>query len=99
MDEDEVLTVPEIATLLGLNASTPRAWVADGRLAAHKDENDRRWLVYRRDLDQLLQDQPLLGRPRIRSAVERSTREDWSDVPEEATLDFASSAEFARGPG
>jgi excisionase family DNA binding protein len=97
MDEDETLTLPEIATLLGINPSTPRGWVNDGRLPAHKDEGDRKWLVYRRDLDTLLNEQPLLGRPRIRTAVEQTTREDWSNVPEQATLDLVSSTELTRG--
>jgi excisionase family DNA binding protein len=97
VDEDEVLTLPEIATLLGINPSTPRGWVNDGRLPAHKNESDRKWLIYRRDLDTLLKEQPLLGRPRIRTAVQKTTREDWSDVPEQATLDLASSTELTRG--
>lgn len=91
------MTLPEIATLLGLNASTPRSWVHSGRLPAHKDASDRRWLVYRRDLDKLLEEEPSLGRPRIHGAIEPTTREDWSDAPEQATLDLASSAELPRG--
>ena len=62
MDEDDELTLPEVATMLGLNISTPRSWVSAGRLPAHKDEANQ--------------------------------REDWSDAPEQATLDLTSSLEL-----
>jgi excisionase family DNA binding protein len=98
MDEDDVLTLPEIAELRGLNASTPRGWVTSGRLTAHKDPIDpRKWLVYKRDLDAFL-DSPSgrsdIGRPRGRGAVAPTTRVDWSDAPEQATLDLTSSVEL-----
>jgi excisionase family DNA binding protein len=97
MDENDELTLPEVATMLGLNISTPRSWVSAGRLPAHKDEsNQRRWLVYRRDLDAFLEgaSRPDVGRPRGRGAVELTSREDWSDAPEQATLDLTSSIDL-----
>ena len=97
MDEDEALTIPEIATLLGLNGSTPRSWVTSGRLPAHKDPSDRKWLVYRSDLDKLLEEEPSLGRPKSRGVIQQSTRADWSDAPEQATFDLVSSAELPGG--
>jgi excisionase family DNA binding protein len=100
MDEEDELTVAEIAELLGLNVSTPRSWVSSGRLQAHKDAADpRRWLVYRRDLDAFLESAPRadIGRPKGRVAIERTTREDWSDAPEQATLDLATSLELPGG--
>jgi excisionase family DNA binding protein len=100
MHEDDELTVPDIARELGLNTSTPRKWVSSGRLPAHSDEGDpRRRLVYRRDLDDFLKsaERPDIGRPRGRSVVEATTREDWSDAPEQATFDLISSAELPGG--
>jgi excisionase family DNA binding protein len=96
MAEDDELTLPEIAQQLGLNLSTPRAWVTRGRLPAHRDDTDpRRWLVYRRDLDAMLSSARAdAGRPRGRGAVETTTREDWGDAPEQATLNLASSIEL-----
>jgi len=97
MDEDEALTIPEIATLLGLNISTPRSWVTSGRLPAHKDPSDRKWLVLRSDLDKLLEQERSLGRPKSRTVVEQTKRADWSDAPEQATFDLVSSAELPGG--
>ena len=100
MNGEDELTVGEIAEMLGLNISTPRSWVSSGRLPAHKDEADsRRWMVYRRDLDAFLESAPRadIGRPKGRVAIERTTREDWSDAPEQATLDLATSLELPRG--
>jgi excisionase family DNA binding protein len=97
MEEDQEMTLPEIATMLGLNISTPRSWVSAQRLPAHKDEvNQRRWLVYSRDLDAFLESasRPDVGRPRGRGAVEVTSREDWSDAPEQATLDLTTSLEL-----
>lgn len=101
MSEDRELTVAEIATTLGLNISTPRAWVSTGRLAAHRDQaNPRRWLVYQHDLDRFLDSAPRadIGRPKARGMViEPTGREDWSDAPEQATLDLATSLELPGG--
>jgi excisionase family DNA binding protein len=97
MEEDQELTLPEIAAMLGLNISTPRSWVSAQRLPAHKDEaNQRRWLVYRRDLDAFLESasRPDVGRPRGRGAAEVTSRMDWSDAPEQATLDLTTSLEL-----
>jgi excisionase family DNA binding protein len=101
MHEDDELTVAEIARERGLNVSTPRRWVTSGRLAAHADEADpRRRLVYRRDLDEFLdsaEQRSDVGRPRGRSVIEPTTREDWSDAPVQATFDLVSSAELPGG--
>jgi hypothetical protein len=101
MDEDEELGLPTIAEMRGLNVSTPRLWVTSGRLPAHKDPLDsRRWLVYRRDLDAFLENASRsdTGRPKSRAAtVETTSRNDWSDAPEEATLDLTTSVELPGG--
>ncbi len=101
MDENAGLTIGEIAGMLGLNISTPRAWVNSGRLAAHRDPtNPRRWLVDGNDLNAFLENAPRtdIGRPKGRGlAVEPTGREDWSDAPEQATLDLATSLQLPRG--
>lgn len=97
VDPDDELSIPAIAAMLGLNDSSPRAWVTSKRLPAHRDEHDRRrWLVYRRDLDAFLKSAPRsdIGRPKGRGAIESTDREDWSDAPEQATLDLTSSLEL-----
>lgn len=107
MAEDDELTLPEIAAQLGLNVSTPRAWVNRGRLPAHRDETDpRRWLVYRHDLNaMLISSRADAGQPRSRGAAQTTgeasgkppAREHWSEAPERATLDLASSIELPDG--
>ncbi len=59
--------------------------------------SDRKWLVLRSDLDRLLQEEPSLGRPKTRTVVEPTKRSDWSDAPEQATFDLASSVELPGG--
>jgi excisionase family DNA binding protein len=86
---DELLTLPEIAHTLGMNPSTVRLWVREGRLSAEKV--GRKWMVRRADLEQMLADQPHVGHPRGASAS--AIPEDWSEQPERAMMDLASSAQ------
>ena len=90
MIDDELMTLPEIAQTLGMNPSTVRLWVREGRLQAEK--MGRKWMVRRTDLERMLAEQPQVGHPRgIASA--RRTPEDWSEQPERAMMDLASSAQ------
>jgi excisionase family DNA binding protein len=96
MADDDLLTVSEIADNLGVNISTVRAWITQGRLPAHRDPADtRRWLAFRRDVQAFLDSasRPDIGRPRTRGGEdsEVEARDDWSEVPEEATLNLAAS--------
>jgi excisionase family DNA binding protein len=96
--EEEQLTLPQIAELLSLNPSTIRLWVNEKRLPAHRV--GRKWFVRRADLEQLLEQQPHIGHPRRRGATRNSPRElpsDWSEVPEEVTLNLARSTELIKG--
>jgi excisionase family DNA binding protein len=87
--DDELLTLPEIAQTLGMNPSTVRLWVREGRLPAEKV--GRKWMVRRADLEQMLAEQPQVGHPR--GAAARTAPEDWSEQPEQAMMDLASSAQ------
>lgn len=55
-------TVTDIANDLGLNISTVRAWIHQGRIPARKD--GRAWTIERTDLQRFLNENPSLGRPR-----------------------------------
>lgn len=90
MVDDELLTLPEIAQTLGMNPSTVRLWVREGRLQAEK--MGRKWMVRRADLHRMLAEQPQVGHPRGTASASR-TPEDWSEHPELAMLDLANSAE------
>jgi excisionase family DNA binding protein len=90
MVDDELLTLPEIAQTLGMNPSTVRLWVREGRLRAEK--MGRKWMVRRVDLERMLAEQPQVGHPRGAASASR-TPEDWSEQPERAMMDLASSAE------
>jgi len=85
-DPEEQLTLPQVARLLGLNPS---------------ERVGRRWVVRRRDLEQMLADQPRIGHPKRRGATPSPAREempaDWSEVPEEAGLYLARSTEPIKG--
>jgi excisionase family DNA binding protein len=59
-----LLTLPQIADMLGLNPSTVRLWVSEQRLPARMSGNHRRWLVHRSDLEEMLASQPRVGNPR-----------------------------------
>jgi excisionase family DNA binding protein len=91
VSDDDLLTLPEIATILGVNPSTVRLWVKEQRLPAQK-QGGRKWLVYRGDLDQMLADQPRIGHPRSGRAEERELPADWGEHGAEASFDLASSA-------
>jgi excisionase family DNA binding protein len=97
-DPDEQLTLPQVADLLGLNASTIRLWVSEERLPAERV--GRRWMVRRGDLEQMLAEQPKIGHPKRRGATPRPARAlptDWSEVPEDAGLYLARSTEPIKG--
>jgi len=98
-DPEEQLTLPQVARLLGLNPSTIRLWVTEQRLPAERV--GRRWVVRRRDLEQMLADQPRIGHPKRRGATPSPACEempaDWSEVPEEAGLYLARSTEPIKG--
>jgi len=94
MVDDQLLTLPEIAQTLGMNPSTVRLWVREGRLPAEKV--GRKWMVLRADLEQMLADQPNVGHPRAAASASK-TPEDWSEQPEQAMMDLASSAQLLGG--
>jgi len=94
MADDQLLTLPEIAQTLGMNPSTVRLWVREGRLPAEKV--GRKWMVRRADLEQMLADQPQVGHPRGAASAGK-TPEDWSEQPERAMMDLASSAQLLGG--
>jgi len=94
MAGDQLLTLPEIAQTLGMNPSTVRLWVREGRLPAEKV--GRKWMVRRADLEQMLADQPNVGHPRGAASASK-TPEDWSEQPEQAMMDLASSAQLLGG--
>ena len=71
VDDDEQLTLAQIADLLGVNPSTVRVWVKSERLPAMMV--GRRWVVRRGDLAQMLEDSPRVGRP-IRDPQPTPTR-------------------------
>jgi excisionase family DNA binding protein len=50
--DEERLTLPQIAELLGVNPSTVRHWVNLGRLPAEKQ--GRKWVVQRSEVERLL---------------------------------------------
>jgi excisionase family DNA binding protein len=94
MADDQLLTLPEIAQTLGMNPSTVRLWVREKRLPAEKV--GRKWMVRRADLEQMLADQPHVGHPRGAASASK-TPEDWSEQPEQAMMDLASSAQLLGG--
>ena len=61
MSDSELLTLAEIAELLGMNPSSVRLWVYQGWLPATK--MGRSWVVRRPDLEELLAARPDLGHP------------------------------------
>jgi excisionase family DNA binding protein len=59
VSDDELLTLAEIAQLLGMNPSSVRLWVHQGVLPATKV--GRSWVARRADLEELLVARPDLG--------------------------------------
>ena len=60
----------------------------------------RKWFVRRGDLEEMLEQQPHIGHPKRRGATPAKPRElpsDWSEVPEEVTLNLARSTELIKG--
>jgi hypothetical protein len=53
-------------------------------------------MVRRADLEQMLADQPHVGHPRGAASASK-TPEDWSEQPEQAMMDLASSAQLLGG--
>lgn len=96
MVDDELLTLPQIAQMLHVNPSTVRLWVTEQRLPAHK-AGGRKWFVRRGDLERMLEEQPHIGYPKRADA--RDAPKDWSEVPEQAALDLASSTQVVRRDG
>ena len=98
-DDDDWLTLPQIAEMLQMNPSTIRLWVSEQRLPAVRV--GRRWMVRRGDLEGMLAEQPKIGHPKRRGATPPRAREelpaDWSEVPEEAGLYLARSTEPIKG--
>ena len=85
MIADELLTLPQIAEMLGVNHSTVRLWVSEGRLPADK-AGGRKWLVRAGDLQQMLDNQPHIGKPRtIPKAEEPPT--DWSQIDTASSIE------------
>ena len=72
MVDDELLTLPEIAQTLGMNPSTVRLWVREGRLPAEK--MGRNGWSAGTDLEQMLAEQPQVGHPRGAGAPGRLRR-------------------------
>lgn len=94
MVDDELLTLPQIAEMLHVNPSTVRLWVAEERLPAHK-AGGRKWLVRRGDLARMLEEQPRIGHPKGAAAAQEAPK-DWSEIPEQAALNLASSTQLHR---
>jgi excisionase family DNA binding protein len=90
---EDLLTLPEIAELLHVNPSTVRLWVHEERLPAFKS-GGRKWFVRRADLEAMLEAQPHIGHPRTGAAGAIPT--DWSGIPEQASMDLASSTGVER---
>jgi excisionase family DNA binding protein len=95
---DEEMTLPQVATLLGLNPSTIRLWVREKRIPARRE--GRKWLVRRGEVERLLDEQPRIGHPKrrgMRRPKPGTVPTDWSEIPEQASLNLASSIELIRG--
>ena len=96
--DDDWLTLPQIAEMLQMNPSTIRLWVNEGRLEAHK-AGGRKWLVRRSELDRLLASRTNAPAPRPATvdSVRADADRDWSTSPKEVLVDLASSVDLT-GP-
>src|ERR1700722_3122808 len=92
--DDEWLTLAQIAEMLHVNPSTVRLWVSQERLPAHKP-GLRKWLVRRSDLEAMLSEHPDLAQPR--GTAGSAPEKDWSAEPEAVSLNLAASVQPPRG--
>jgi hypothetical protein len=95
--DERLMNATEIAAALGLNPVTVRLWLRDGRVPGAAREG-RQWLASLGAVRTLLAENPELGHLKPSRVPRRRTRalparRDWSDAPEEASLDFAASFE------
>ena len=75
MPEEELLSVEQVAELLGLHVRTVRAWVREGRLKATRP--GKQYVIARQDLE------ALLGRPLSKpEPVRRSRHAEVSSIVE-----------------
>jgi hypothetical protein len=77
LHDDQLVDLPEIAEMLGVNPSTVRLWVNEGRLPADK-QGSRKWYVRVGDLRRMLESQPGIGHARTISPP--NTRTSWLDA-------------------
>ncbi|MGA2927669.1 MAG: helix-turn-helix domain-containing protein [Solirubrobacteraceae bacterium] len=96
--DDDWLTLPQIAKMLQMNPSTIRLWVSEGRLKAHK-AGGRKWLVRRSDLDRLLATRTNLElrSPPPREPPRADANRDWATSPKDVLVDLASSVDLSQG--
>jgi excisionase family DNA binding protein len=97
MAGDDLLTLPEIAEMTGMNPSSVRAWVTQRLLPASRADGTRAWLVRREDLEELLATRPDLGKPRTGRRPQDDPPRDSSDE-RHATFDIASVLSADRRP-
>ena len=95
MQDDQLLSLQQIADSLSLSLAAVRVWVRDERLPAEKVRH--RWMVRRDDLTEFLEANPQLGHPKSAAgkaavAAADGVPDDWSDQPERAMTDLANSA-------
>jgi excisionase family DNA binding protein len=55
-DEDRLLSVADVAELLGVTQPTVREWIKDGKLRAHR-AGARFWRIRRSEVDRMLAEQ------------------------------------------
>ena len=94
--DDDWLTLPQIAEMLQMNPSTIRLWVSEGRLQAHK-AGGRKWLVRRSELERLLETRTnARARQPPPGELPRSDADrDWAQSPKAVLLDLASSVDLS----
>lgn len=78
LTDDQLIDLPAIAEMLGVNPSTVRLWVSAGRLPADK-QGSRKWYVRVGDLRDMLRTQPHIGRSRTLPAA-AGTPTSWLDA-------------------
>ena len=50
----EVITLPEVAKMLGINAETARRWAVSGKIPTFRYNNAGRWRAFRDEVDKFL---------------------------------------------